>query len=563
MPIHPLGCHRLFTFAKRFAVKVSLLCVWMLFITCFLQAQLPFTQSNLPIIVLNTGGESIPDEPKIPALMGIIYHEDGTVNSLGDPFNDYNGLVGIERRGSTSQELSSKTPYAVELWSAIDTDTSLSLLGLPDESDWVLLAPFSDKTMMRDALAYLWAGRMMDWAPRVKFVELVLNSEYKGVYILTEKIKRDQARVDINKLTPDEISGEDLTGGYILKLDKCTGGGCDGFYSPYPVEGTDDHFPFFLYHYPQPEDIQPEQKQYIAQWMAAFEAMLASSDWEDPLQGYTQWMDPLTFADFLLVNELTKNVDAYRLSTFMYKDSDSEDGRLKMGPVWDFNIALGNADYCNAASPEGWALHFNLACPGDFWLIPFWWRRLIEDNHDFQVLVQERWLALRQDALSSERLFHDIDSLALLLDDAQERNFQLYPILNDYVWPNPYIGGSYEAEVEYLKNWLLARLEWMDTTMGNLALGFYKPSKSYPPQVYPNPAGDLVIFDYYVKHNEVVVLDVYSAAGQLIFAETIPSTFNGANTYYWQPQVPTGVYYYRIQAGGKLLGSGKILLGIK
>ena len=534
--------------------------LWIVFCLSFPQAQLPFTQSNLPIIVIGTNGQSIPDEPKIPADMGIIYHDNGQPNFLSEPFNAFQGLVGIERRGSTSQDLSEKTPYAIELWTATGEDTSVSLLGMPEENDWILLAPFTDKTMMRDAITYLWAGKMMAWAPRTKFCELVLNGQYKGVYILTEKIKRDENRVNISKLDPDENEGDDLTGGYLLKIDKCTGQLCDGFYSAHPFSGTNEYFPFYQYHYPKPEDITYEQKSYIAQWMAGFEDMLASPDFDDPVDGFQQWIDPATFADFLLINELTKNVDGYRLSTFFYKDKESTDGRMKMGPVWDFNIALGNADYCNAQSPIGWALDFNLICPGDYWQIPFWWQRLINDSDTFRNLTKARWLSLRQQTLSNEQIFHDIDSIAGLLSAAQMRNFQLYPILNQYVWPNPFIGGSYAAEVAHLKDWLEERLAWMDSTMGNLSLGIYMTGKYHDPEVFPNPSSGYVSLDYYARHNEKMEITVYTTAGQLVGSVSFAAYFNGENTYQWNHHLPRGIYLYQITAEGKRVGAGKLVV---
>lgn len=526
-----------------------------------LTAQLPFTQSNLPIVVINTNGLPIQDEPKIPADMGIIYHPNGQTNYLSELFDAFDGKIGIERRGSTSQDLSSKTPYAMELWTAAEEDTSIALLGMPKENDWILLAPFSDKTLMRDALTYLWAGKMMAWAPRTRYCELVLNGAYQGVYILTEKIKRDENRVAISHLNPEDIAGDELTGGYILKIDKCTGQLCDGFSSTHPFQGSNNIFPFYQYHYPKPEDITPEQKQYIAQWMTGFEDMLASPNFDNPVNGYTQWIDPATFVDFLLVNELTKNVDGYRLSTFFYKDKESVDGRMKMGPVWDFNIALGNADYCDAASPQGWALDFNQICGGDFWQIPFWWQRLINESDTFRSQTQERWLELRQQTLSNEQIFHDIDSIANLLSTAQARNFQLYPILSQYVWPNPFIGGSYQAEVQHLKDWLVQRLNWMDATMSNLSLGVYLAGKYYDPKVYPNPANDYFVFDYYVRHNEKVNIDVYNTAGQLVESIASIASFNGQNTYEWRHHLERGIYIYKISAEGKRIGAGKLVAG--
>ena len=160
----------------------------------FYQEYQAVASSNLPLIHITTS-LIIPDEPKVTALMKIIYNGPGKVNSLSDPATDYDGFIGIERRGSTSQDLSNKKPYGVELRDAQGNNLDTALLGMPREHDWILLAPYSDKTMMRDALAYILAGKMMDYAPRVRFCELYINNTYQGVYILTEKIKIGRAHV--------------------------------------------------------------------------------------------------------------------------------------------------------------------------------------------------------------------------------------------------------------------------------------------------------------------------------------------------------------------------------
>ncbi|HEX5167778.1 MAG TPA: CotH kinase family protein, partial [Cyclobacteriaceae bacterium] len=181
-----------------------------------------FSSSNLPIIVIDTDNQPILDDPKIMASMGIIDNGAGERNNLADPFNNYDGKMGIEIRGSSSQ-MFPKKQYGIELWDDASNGIDASLLGLPEEEDWVLFAPYNDKSLMRDVMAYKLGRDMGHYAPRTKYCEVVLNDQYNGLYVLIEKIKRDKNRVDINKLDPDEISGNSLTGGYILKLDKTTG----------------------------------------------------------------------------------------------------------------------------------------------------------------------------------------------------------------------------------------------------------------------------------------------------------------------------------------------------
>lgn len=299
-------------------MKKNLLLPLLMTLCSGLAAQVNFTDSNLPILVINTMGQEIPDDPKITAQMGIIHKGPGQRNYLTDPFNEYNGKIGIEIRGSSSQSFPKKG-YGLETWDAEGEDLDVSLLGMPKESDWVLHGPYSDKSLIRNALTYILAGRMMEYAPRVKMVELVINGEYMGVYLFTEKIKRDANRVNINKLDPDENQGDDLTGGYILKLDKTTG---DNpmfplyFSSQYRAETPNFQEIKFLYEVPDPEDITQQQRDYVQESVDRFENALHGEDYLDPETGYKNHIDVQTFIDFLLVNEVSKNVDGYRLSTF-------------------------------------------------------------------------------------------------------------------------------------------------------------------------------------------------------------------------------------------------------
>ena len=221
-----------------------------------------FETSNLPILMIDTYGNSIPDEPRIDAYLGIIDNETG-LNHVTDDFNGYNGHITIEKRGNSSQ-WNDKAPYRFETVDEDGENNNVSLLGMPEENDWVLYAPWQDKSMVRNILTYKLSNDIGRYAPRTKLVELYLNDGYEGVYVLMEKIKRDGDRVDISKLNPDEISGDDVTGGYILKFDWFfTGDNIGGFQSN--VDGMT-----YNYHYPQPSDIVPEQEDYIIDYIDNF-----------------------------------------------------------------------------------------------------------------------------------------------------------------------------------------------------------------------------------------------------------------------------------------------------
>lgn len=523
-------------------------------------AQVNFTQSNLPIVVINTMGQEIPDNIKMDAHMGIIWNGPGQTNYVNGAYNHYDGRIGIERRGSTSQDLSDKKPYSLELRDEAGEDLEASLLGMPEESDWVLLAPFSDKSLMRDVLTYYLAARMMPWAPRTHYCEVMLNGQYQGVYALVEKIKRDGDRVDISKLNADEISGDDLTGGYIFKIDKSAGGGAvDGFQSLYPPEQGAWQSIFYQFHYPKPEDIAPEQRTYLIQWVDNFETRMSQQDYADPDDGYSQLIDVNTFVDYLIMNELTRNVDGYRLSSYLYKDKDSVDPRLKAGPVWDYNIALGNANYCEGNSTVGWAHEFNFICGGDYWLIPFWWRRLWKDLY-FRQQARDRWVSLRSGLLSTPNVMQVIDSFSTTLSGAQMRNFQRWPILNTYIWPNAYVGATYPQEVTYLKNWLTDRMNWLDSAFEGVTDTSSHPVRPISEVLtFPNPSQGPVTFQYYGSIHEDIEFQFFTIQGQLIGKAALNVDASGWHEYVWEAgHLPPGVYPYVLFRDGKARAAGMV-----
>jgi hypothetical protein len=473
-----------------------------------------FSSSNLPIVVI-TSGSGIWDEPKTYAHMGIIDNGSGSRNNITDPFNNYDGYVGIEVRGSSSQSFP-KPQYGIELWTKDANDTSASLMGLPEEEDWILFAPYNDKSLMRDALAYK-MGRDMDrYAPRTRFCELVLNGEYRGIYVLIEKIKRDNHRVNISKLEPDETSGDDLTGGYILKLDKFTGEIGSGFASRYKPEHNPSVQVFFQYDYPEPEVITFEQQNYIRNYVNDFESVLMSSDYDDPFQGYRAYVDVESFVDFMIMNEVSKNVDGYRLSTYMHKDKNSKGGKLVMGPIWDFNLGYGNANYCTSGEPEGFVYEFNSICPDDFWLVPFWWKRLLLDT-EYRRVLQARWKELRATRFSTENIHAYIDSVASVLsEESQQRNFSKWPVLNQWIWPNLYMGSTYEEEVNILKGWVGQRMQWLDSRWGdNLVTGFEDSATGI--SVYPNPATKDWAVQFAEGHPEKLTIEVFDLNGKNVY----------------------------------------------
>ena len=535
----------------------------------FLSAQ-TFTSSNLPIVIINTHGQTIVDEPKITADMGIIYKGDGVRNNVTDSINHYNGKIGIEIRGSSSQ-MFPKKQYGVETRDETGNDLSVSLLGMPSESDWILSAQYNDKTLMRDVITYTLTNSVGRYASRTKYFELVINGEYLGVYALFEKVKRDKNRVNISKLESTGVSGDDLTGGYIFKIDKIEGSDTQGWYSTFaPYTGAWQKI-LYQYHYPKLEDITAAQKSYIRNYVLNFEANMMMPAYDDTVTGYSTILDVSSAVDYFIMNELTKNVDGFRLSFYLYKDKDSKNTKLFLGPVWDFNHGFGNSDYYNGAIIEGWQLTYLTSNASfmatDEFQTPFWWKRILQDKN-FMSRVTSRWIALRKDKLSLSRINSIVDSLVVHLSESQQRNFVKWPILNVYVWPNPYIGGTYANEIAYMENWIKERINWIDKELTGTSLGIVTKQAAAPveftvSQNFPNPFNPTTCIQYSIPEKNIVTLKLYDALGRevavLVNEEQHSGTYAvtlSSSAY----NLSSGMYFYSVSSGSHTQSRAMVVL---
>ncbi len=410
-----------------------------------------FTSSNLPIIIIDTHGQQILNDPRIQVDMGIIYNENGERNNISDPFNHYNGKIGIEYRGTTSLNFPKK-PYRIETTDEDGENYNVSLFGMPEENDWVFQNPYSDKSLIRNVLAYKISNDIGRYASRTQLCELVLNNEYQGVYVFMEKIKRDKNRIDIAKLDADDVAGDSLSGGYIIKVDKHSGEN---------VGGWNGQNVFYQYHYPKPDEIQPQQKEYIQNFIEQFENIMHTDQFDDPESGYPKYIDMESLIDFFIINEVARNIDGYRLSSYLYKDRDDNDPKLKVGPVWDFNLSFGNADYFDGWKTSGWNLDHLIIHTAHEFTPPFWWG-IIRETDDFKSRLYERWTELRMSVLETESLLNYIDNIADTLNEAQTRNFEKWQVLGVDIWPNWFVANTYEEEIDFMKEWLTNRLLWMD-----------------------------------------------------------------------------------------------------
>lgn len=513
-----------------------------------------FISSNLPVIVISTNnGQAIIDDPKIPAKLKIYNKGAGQRNYLTD-LPQFDGNIGIEIRGSSSQMFPKKS-YGFESWDIPGNSIDVSFLGMPAESDWILNANYTDKSLIRNVMAYQLWQNLGHYATRYQFVEVILNEQYQGIYIFSEKIKRDKNRVNISKISTTENSGDEVTGGYIFKIDKQTGSGGTGWNSSYlPSAISNGQKIFFQYEYPKDVDITTQQKNYLQGNVYDFETALKSATFADTLNGFRKYAVENTFIDYFLVNELSKNVDGYRLSTFLNKERDSKGGKIRMGPVWDYDIAWHNANYCEGDVTSGWAYQF--PCYDDYWQVPFWWSRLLEDPRYVNNLAC-RWQNLRQNKLSDAWFDNYIDSISGQLMEAQVRNFTQWPILGVYVWPNPWpYASTYAGEISSLKTWMHNRLSWLDANMPgncNESYGIAENENEHAFNIFPNPVRDklTIVFRSAKKYSAGII--IFNQQGSILASMELNSNSSGE----WSESLDIssykpGVYLLQITTDGKM-----------
>jgi hypothetical protein len=404
--------------------------------------------SNLPIAVLGTAGQSVAKDPPTVVRARFFDVENGRASLAAKPV--YDGLATVHLRGYTTLHLP-KPSYTFHTVDNQTNQTKVSLLGLPKEADWVLYAPYEDKSLIRDVLAYELANKMGHYAPRTRYLELFVQDserplsmrDYAGIYVLVEKIKRGKDRVNVAKLEPQNGSEPEIAGGYIVKRDHS--------------ERAESRFrtrhggPYF-YVYPKAAAITPEQKRWLTRYLNSFESALYGSDFADPHAGYAAYLDVGSFIDAHWLVEMSKNVDGFRYSAFLTKDRG---GKLKPEPPWDWNRSFGNANYYGGGQPRGW--YWTNLRPNEI----SWYRRLREDP-EFAARCTRRWFELRRDVFDPKKINARIDQLAAQLAEAQQRNFRRWPVLGRQITCNSYVGQSYQAEVQWLKKWIEHRIAWID-----------------------------------------------------------------------------------------------------
>lgn len=379
--------------------------------------------TGLPIISVHTDN--------IPVDSRDIY-VDGEVDVFGGLMFDDIDLTSIRIRGrGNSTWFHSKKPYQIKF------DTKTSVLGLPEDRKWVLLAEYSDKSLIRNKIAYkMGAMSSLDYTPKGEYVEFFLNDNHQGTYILAQKVEESSNRVNIG----DE--------GYLIEIDQ-----------DYRVDPDDVFFRPTLFTQEYTSNVFNVKAPNIAYGTAefsliedhinAFEAVLFGADFTNPVSGYRAFVDIDSFVDWFLINEIAKTVDARWYSSIYFTYVPGE--KIKMGPIWDFDLSYGNVDYADAEFPEGFWIKYNP-----------WISRMFEDPY-FENLVRDRFDFYYQNL---DNFNNTIDDFSSYLSVSQSYNDDIWQTLGTYVWPNPVWFDTHQEEVNYVKQWLAARMNWLNQELG-------------------------------------------------------------------------------------------------
>jgi len=424
-----------------------------------------FTDSNLPIVLINTdGGVSIPDAPRVFATMKIIYRGTGLRNYLTDQnttgYLNYNGRINIEVRGSSSETLPKKQ-YGLTTFKADNvTQFNVSLLGLPADNDWVLNGLGYEPSLMRDYLCYNLSRMMGEYASRTVYCEVLLNGSYIGLYVLQEKIKQGSDRVNVMKIATTDNTWPNLTGGYITKADK-TNTDDPAAWTVSSYIGTNDVS--FIHTQPKPTEVTPQQNAYIHSEFDKLSNSVSTgnSSFES---GYPSVIDIPSFADFMIISEFSANVDAYQFSTYFHKDRN---GKLRAGPIWDNNLTFGNDLFL-------WNYDRSKTNTWQFWNGdnegPRFWRDLF-NNPDFRCCLARRWNQLIQPGkpLNETSVDNLIDQTATTISEAALRENARWSTV-----------PSLSAEVAKIKDFVKMRIAWMTA---NIASTGNCPDVVIPPLV--------------------------------------------------------------------------------
>jgi len=375
--------------------------------------------TGLPIVYINTNGVPIDSKEDYRAGFASVYG--------GRNFNNIaDSEIEIRGRGNSTWYFHPKKAYQMKFGEKTE------LFGMPKDKKWILLAEHSDKTLIRNKIAFEMGYLSdLDWTPQSVFSEVFVNNKYNGTYNVTQKVEESSNRVNLGDT------------GYLLEIDQLD-----------RMEPDDVFFytSEFLINIKEPEvAYESYEYNYVKNLINEFETVLKGSQFKDYTNGYAKYIDVDSFIDWYLISEITKNVDSKDYSSIFLNVIPG--GKIKMGPLWDFDLAFGNVNYADSQFPEG------------FWVKDHkWYARLFQDPV-FVAKVKYRFLYFKN---NQNVILNKMDYYANYLKYAQKENDDRWDVIGNYAWPNPVVYNTYEEEIAHLKNWYIKRMNWLDTAFKGL-----------------------------------------------------------------------------------------------
>lgn len=465
---------------------------------------------DLPVLVLDDYGQGAPGRDYVDVAVLEYQPTGGSVSFAGAP--RIATRAGFHLRGNSSASFP-KVPYRLELWDNDDDDADYPLLGLPEDSDWVLRGPYPDKALIRDAFALSLARDLGLYAPRFAFAEVYVNldaqplaaADYQGVYLIMENVKNSSNRLDLKQLKEADTTLPKITGGYIFKFEwmaaeepilLCPGAPpLPGPVPPWPptTPGPTSNCWNYL-EVVDPDPINSQQRAWLTDHLKQFNDALNGPNFADPQTGYNAYIDVDSWINMLILNELSREMDAYVRSAHFYKDRDT---KIFAGPPWDFDLTFGVGGSFNNDQTSGWQYQQTRTPQTNTWF-----PRLMQDPA-FVNRVKVRWQSLRRGLLSNAQLETRINGLATPLTNAAQRNFQKWPILSTrqvsyFITPtNP----TWQGQVQYMRDWMFQRATWLDSTAawggstnptppGSTPPATTRPPTTTPPVTPTTPPGN-------------------------------------------------------------------------
>jgi hypothetical protein len=506
--------------------------------------QVELDSSKFPIVFIESDAYGLPYKDlqwsnavkQVTAHMDIINCKNG-ISKISDPI-DFSSRIKLERRGQSSRDFA-KICYNVGTQDNLGNNLDTAIMGMPSGSDWVLNSNYGDKTMIRNELTLYIGRRLGHYETRTQYCELIYNGEYQGLYLFMEKIRRGKNRVNVAKR--DSINPAE--GGFIFKYDKDLGSGAIDLV------------------YPKDEDVTPTEKSYITNFRNNYHAVLKNARlFLDPDSGYKHYISGKSLIDNVIINELSKNCDAYLNSTYFHKDKDSDDGRLKFGPLWDYDLAYCGANFQNGDKTSGW--QFAEATSGNLHI-----KELFRDTtltHEFA----RKWIALRKSFLADDAFFALIDSLTNNIEQSRVENYEVWPIINkQYVWPVVYT-YTYDQDVNHIKDWVSKRMKWIDENVEKI---YYAPLDIDSPtlefsstqiSVYPNPFAEKITVKMVGDAGEYQI-NIQSLDGKIISSKKVSVNSDEIlETQFTNSElnnIKNGIYFVIVSNRGQVVQAKKII----